>query len=140
MTGVPSLFSRKRNYSKGAPADSKGASSQVTPTPPPKTKIALPPPSTTREEQPLKRQKVTPGKKGASSTTIRSVVYHYFDGVGDIVATPEELSSWTGKTPEEKKIFMLKASAEMLVHQMDREAQGPNRRGISLSWKRRSLT
>lgn len=126
--GGASPFSRKKSQAKGALPEGKGApshnkSASTTSAPlSSQTAPPLPPSTVEKEKHASKKQKTGVEKAKDAPSSEASAVYQYFGGIGDIVTSPEELSVWTGKTDAEKDLFLLKASAEMLVHHMDREA------------------
>ena len=117
MANVPTFLNRtKLNLGEGAssqPSGSKrGAPGHDVPKQGDKHDLVL-----EDSRDPKKRRAVKKG--GALSST--SLSSRALGEIGASIASDEELRAWRAKSDSEKDEWILKASCEMLVHNMDRE-------------------
>ena len=117
MAEVPSFFSRKKpnlgedaSLSPGFPK--RGASNRVFQKPP--SKLDTVSTGTPRSKKPRVSKKHNPAQPSSLASRV-------LGDIGDTVLSDNEVQAWRAKLDSEKDDWILKASCEMLIHNMDRD-------------------
>lgn len=117
MAEVPSFFSRKKpNLGEDVslkPGSSKKGASFLAP-----QKQLIKPDTVVEETRQSKKLRASKKHNPSQPTSMASRV---LGDIGDTVISDEELKQWRAKLESEKDVWILKASCEMLVHNMDRD-------------------